>query len=169
MRAKLVITWASIGWLCVPAQAHVTLQQKEARVGSVFEATFRVPHGCGKSPTVRLRVRIPDGVVDVQPIPKPDWQIDVRNGKAANGQAARPDRIVEVDWSGRLPHDSRGEFVLRASLDNNLVAGRMLYFPVVQECEAGVRRWIEIPRDGKAPADSREAAPGLMLIPKAID
>jgi uncharacterized protein YcnI len=42
----------------------------------------------------------------------------------------------------------------------------MLYFPVVQECEKGVHRWIEIPAAGKSPGDYPSPAPGLKLVPK---
>jgi uncharacterized protein YcnI len=46
-------------------------------------------------------------------------------------------------------------------------AGKTLYFPVVQECEKGVHRWIEIPADGKTADALKEPAPGLRLKPKA--
>jgi uncharacterized protein YcnI len=42
----------------------------------------------------------------------------------------------------------------------------MLYFPVVQECEKGVHRWIEIPAAGKSSGDYPEPAPALKLQPK---
>ncbi|QQO12846.1 DUF1775 domain-containing protein [Bradyrhizobium diazoefficiens] len=42
----------------------------------------------------------------------------------------------------------------------------MLYFPVVQECESSVNRWIEIPEGGKSSADYKEPAPGVKLLPK---
>jgi periplasmic copper chaperone A len=41
-----------------------------------------------------------------------------------------------------------------------------LHFPVVQECEQGIHRWIEIPEAGKAAGDYREPAPALMLVPR---
>ena len=42
----------------------------------------------------------------------------------------------------------------------------MLYFPVVQECEQGVSRWIDIPADPAHAHDSKSPAPGVKLIPK---
>ena len=43
----------------------------------------------------------------------------------------------------------------------------MLYFPVVQECEQGVSRWIDIPKDGEAHGHgSKSPAPGVKLMPK---
>ena len=51
-------------------------------------------------------------------------------------------------------------------LAGDLEAGKMLYFPVVQECERGVYRWIEIPAAGKSSGDYPEPAPALKLLPK---
>jgi len=50
---------------------HVTLEQRQAAVGAAYKAVFRVPHGCDGSPTIAIRVRIPEGVLDVKPMPKP--------------------------------------------------------------------------------------------------
>ena len=36
------------------AYAHVTLERPEAPVGASYKAVFRVPHGCGTSPTLRV-------------------------------------------------------------------------------------------------------------------
>src|SRR6187399_2633954 len=60
----------------MPALAHITLENREAAVGTFYKAVFRVGHGCGVSPTVKLRVRIPDGVITVRPMPKPGWQVE---------------------------------------------------------------------------------------------
>jgi uncharacterized protein YcnI len=171
MRATALIGLA--GALCVGtlAHAHVTLDQTEARIGSSYRATLRVPHGCNGSPTVKVRVRIPDGVVGVKPMPKTGWQIDLVKDKYDKPYAmyhgSVTEGVKEVSWSGgRLPDDYYDEFVLSAYLTTDLVPGQRLYFPVVQECENGVHRWIEIPQDGKSPADYKEPAPGVMLLPK---
>ena len=50
-----------------------------------------------------------------------------------------------------------------------LQAGSTVYFPVVQECEKGVARWIEIPTGGAAPDHANESsqpAPALRLLPR---
>ena len=158
--------------LCVgtAAQAHITLEQREAPVGASYKAVFRVPHGCGASPTVKVRVRIPDGVIGVKPMPKPGWQLDVVKGQYDKAytmfHGSVSEGVKEVDWSGRLPDDYYDEFVLSVYLTDELVPGHMLYFPVVQECENGIHRWIEIPQEGKSPGDYKEPAPGLKLLPK---
>jgi uncharacterized protein YcnI len=69
-----------------------------------------------------------------------------------------------VVWSGgRLDHAHFDDFVLQMRLPGG--AGPV-YFPVVQECEQGVHRWIEIPREGQNAADLREPAPFLTLTPR---
>jgi len=156
--------------LASSASAHVTLEQQEAAVGGSYKAVFRVPHGCGHSPTVKVRVSIPEGVVAVKPMPKAGWQLDVVKGKYDKAYAVYHgsvnEGLKEVSWSGRLPDDYYDEFVLSVYLTNDLAPGKTLYFPVVQECESGVNRWIEVPEEGKSAGDYKEPAPRLKLLPK---
>ncbi|MGY8635458.1 DUF1775 domain-containing protein [Bradyrhizobium sp. 14AA] len=146
-------------------QAHVTLETGEAAIGSTYKAVFRVPHGCEGSPTVRVRVQIPPGVTGVKPMPKPGWTLETivdRDTKSSSEQGA----VKEVSWSGgRLLDAHYDEFVLRGSLSDTLKPG-MLYFPLVQDCEQGVVRWIEVPAEGKSDGDYKTPAPGLKLVPK---
>jgi periplasmic copper chaperone A len=78
--------------------------------------------------------------------------------------------VTEVSFTGgNLPDAYYDEFVFTGFLAGDLEAGKMLYVPVVQECEKGVHRWIEIPREGEHGGhgdDSAEPAPGLKLLPK---
>ena len=74
--------------------------------------------------------------------------------------------VKEVVWSGgKLPDDNYDEFVLSTFLTVSLKPGTTLYFPVVQECEQGISRWIEIPQEGKH-AEGKSPAPGVKLLPK---
>jgi periplasmic copper chaperone A len=151
------------------ALAHVTLEQKEAPVGASYKAVLRVPHGCDGSATQALRVRIPDGYLNVKPMPKPGWKLEVKRGiyakPASVGDAKVSEGVTEVDWSGgNLPDAYYDEFVLTGTI-GDIPAGQMMYFLVVQECEKGVQRWIEIP----APNSDREPpepAPAVKLLPK---
>jgi uncharacterized protein YcnI len=56
--------------------------------------------------------------------------------------------------------------VLIGFISDALPPGGTLYFPVVQECENGIHRWIELPQDGKPATDLKEPAPALKLLPK---
>lgn len=159
-----VLTWVLIS----SAFAHVTLERNQAQVGESYKAVFRVPHGCDGSPTTAIRVRIPEGVIDVKPMPKPGWTLNIVKGKYAKThtlyRAEVNEGVTEVDWTdGKLPDDYYDEFVFQSFLANDLQPGQTIYFPVVQECEKGIHRWIEIPTEG---SDYPEPAPGLKLLSK---
>jgi len=158
--------------VCAAAQAHVTLETREAPAGANYKAILRVPHGCNGSPTVALRVKIPEGVVGVKPMPKPGWNIEIKKDKYAKAHqtdegAKVIEGVTEVDWTGgKIPDGYYDEFVFRAFIGADLPPGKPVYFPVVQECEKGVNRWIEIPPEGKSSHDFPEPAPALMVTPK---
>jgi uncharacterized protein YcnI len=153
-----------------PARAHVTLDRNEAPAESFFNAMVNVPHGCEGSPTLKVRVRIPDGVIGVKPQPKPGWELAIRKEKLAQPIVESHGRtisevVAEVTWTGRLLDENFDQFGIHMRLPNK--PGETLYFPTVQECENGVHRWIEIPAAGKSRGDYREPAPFLRLTPKA--
>ena len=155
-----------------PAGAHVLLEGKQAAVGSSYEAVFVVPHGCKGSATTRLRVQIPDGVIATEARPASGWNVETVKGKYSGEYdykgAKVSEGIKEVAWSGgKLPDKTRAEFVIETWLTDGLKPNTTLYFPVVQECEEGVSRWIEIPPDGSTHShDTKWPAPGVRLMPK---
>ena len=155
-----------------PAAAHVTLETKQATVGASYKAVFAVPHGCAGSPTVKIRVQIPEGVIAVKPMPKAGWTIDVVEGKYASEYDYHGNKlssgVKEVGWSGgKLPDKYYDEFVMHTVLTDALKPNTSLYFPVVQECETGVSRWIEIPVEGAGHShEGKSPAPGVKLLPK---
>jgi periplasmic copper chaperone A len=165
------------------ASAHVTLENREATIGRSYKAVFEVPHGCAGSATTKLRVQIPQGVIAVKPMPKPGWNVEAIKGRYASVYdfhgARLSEGVKEVVWSGgKLPDDFYDEFVISAFLTDALKPNTTLYFPVVQECEQGVSRWIDIPADGDAGHTqdslaqhglahvSKSPAPGVKLMPK---
>ena len=156
-----------------PAFAHVTLESQEAPISSSYKAVFRVPHGCKGAATVAVRVRIPEGVIGVKPMPKAGWKLETVKGKYEKGYkyyhgTPISEGVKEVVWSGgNLPDDFYDEFVIRVFLTDELKPNTTLYFPVVQECPGGAaERWIEIPADGKKADDYEAPAPGLRLLPR---
>ncbi|MGV7216703.1 YcnI family copper-binding membrane protein [Bradyrhizobium sp. UFLA05-112] len=154
------------------AGAHVSLETKQATVGGSYKAVFAVPHGCAGSPTVKIRVQIPEGVIAVKPMPKAGWSVDVVEGKYGGEYDYHGNKVSsgpkEVMWSGgKLPDHNYDEFVMSTFLTDSLKPNTTLYFPVVQECEKGVSRWIEIPAEGAAPShEGKSPAPGVKLLPK---
>ena len=149
--------------------AHVTLRDREAAVGSDYKAVFVVPHGCAGSPTVGLRVQIPEGVIATEAKPVAGWNVETIKGKYPSTYDYKGARvsegITEVDWSGgKLPDKTRQEFEIETFLTDDLKPDTTLYFPAVQECEQGVSRWIEIPAEGASPSqESRWPAPAVKL------
>jgi uncharacterized protein YcnI len=172
MKYRLFISGAvaAATMTALPAHAHITLEKREASPASYYKAVFMVPHGCAGSPTTKIRVRIPEGVIAVKPMPKPGWSIEtIRSAYSVSYQlhgSAVSEGVREVAWSGKLADDNYDEFVLSTYLTSGLKSDTTLYFPVVQECEQGVSRWIEIPQEGKPAHDSKSPAPGLKLVPK---
>jgi uncharacterized protein YcnI len=170
VRQSLVVALSAIACLTsYSASAHITLETREAPADSYFKAVFSVPHGCAGSPTTKVRVRIPDGVTGVKPQPKPGWELSTVKTKVegtvqGDHGAAVTQAITEVIWIGKLPDEYFDQFVMQLRLPD-VPAGTVLYFPVVQECEKGVTRWIERPEAGKT--DLREPAPALRLTPKS--
>ncbi len=155
------------------AFAHVSLQVKEAPVGSTYRAILQVPHGCEGKPTNVVRVQVPEGVIAVKPQPKAGWTLEKVKGAYAKAYdyhgTPTGEGVKEVTWSGgSLGDDEYDEFVLRVYLTKDLKAGETLYFPVVQECPDGMaERWIEIPAEGQSADDLELPAPGVKLLEAA--
>jgi uncharacterized protein YcnI len=153
------------------ASAHVTASPNEAAAGSYFQTAFTVPHGCSGSPTLAVRIKIPDGVISVKPQMKPGWQVEIKNRKLDKPIDAGHGRMIEetvdeVAWrGGSLPDSYYDTFGLVMKLPDD--AGRTLYFPVVQECKEGVHRWITIPAAGQKWHEVKEPAPFIRLKPGA--
>jgi hypothetical protein len=100
------------------ALAHVTLETREAPAGSTYKAVLRVPHGCEGAATTAIRVRIPEGVIAVKPMPKPGWELATTEGRYAQayelfgetGDCDYPGEsggVVTCEWTP--PHSSDGQ------------------------------------------------------------
>jgi uncharacterized protein YcnI len=155
--------------LSTPAFAHITLERSEAPAGSTYKAVLRVPHGCDGSATTVIRVQIPDGMIAVKPMPKPGWKLETTVTAYAKPvkyfEDTLTEGVTEISWSGgNLPDAWYDEFVFRGQLPDK---PGTIYFPVVQECETGVERWIDIPAAGKSSDDYETPAPALKLTPKS--
>lgn len=145
------------------AIAHIVLEQKSAPAASYYKATFMVGHGCEGSATTGISITIPEGVVNVKPMPKNGWQLQTRvetlpkpyqlHGKTFT------EGVTRVTWTGGVLADAHyDEFVMLTRLPD--VPGP-LYFKIVQTCERGETRWEEIPAEGKTIRDYRYPAAAL--------
>ncbi len=108
-----------------PVLAHVSLETRQAPVGSSYKAVFKVPHGCAGSATTKIRVQIPEGVISVKPMPKPGWTLETVKGKYAAEYdyfgSKQSEGVKEVVWSGgKLADDNYDEFVVTTYLTAGL-------------------------------------------------
>ncbi|KLK92941.1 hypothetical protein AA309_11910 [Microvirga vignae] len=169
-RFRSMLVASSLIALAGPALAHTTLETQQAPVNSTYKAVLRVGHGCDGAPTLKLRVRVPEGVIAVKPMPKSGWTMETVKGTYDQPYdyhgTPTTEGVKEIIWTGKLLDEHYDEFVFRAFLTDHLKPDTTLYFPTVQECGGGkADRWIEIPAEGKKVDDYRYPAPGLKLLP----
>ena len=158
--------WATV------ALAHPSFEIRSAAVGGSYKAVIKIPHGCDGSPTTRVRVVIPEGVIGVRPKPMPGWSIETKRGAYARSYkfyhgAVLTEGVKEIVWSGRLSDEFYDEFVFAAFLTDSLRAGTTLHFPVYQDCEKGAHAWADVPAPGQDAHALKSPAPGIALLPVA--
>lgn len=139
------------------ANAHVTSTPDNAPANSHFIAHFTVPHGCGGSPTVAVRMTLPSGLSDVKPEHKPGWKITIKRYKFSGSGPQPPGPPEEIEWrGGPLPDDEYESFGITMQLPPN---PGIIYFPTIQTCEKGANNWVHIPAQGQQWHDVNEPAP----------
>lgn len=150
--------------------AHASFEEETAISGNSHKAVLRITHGCNGSPTVSVRVRLPDGVKRTKPMPKPGWVLEAKEEKLDKPYQSRgvtvTEDVREIHWKGGSLEDKFfDEFVFRMELPEASET-TTLYFRTVQECENGeFHRWIDIP-GAKDEVDELESpAPSITLIP----
>ncbi len=151
------------------AQAHSSLDQTEAKAGSFYKATFRVPHGCDGKATTELKIELPEGFIGAQPQVKAGWSVETVKGDYAQPYKLHGKDVTsgvrQVRFSGgNLPGDFYDEFTVvgqLAKFDHDTT----LSFPVTQVCgsDASVA-WTEIAKDGQNPHDLAHPAPQLHVV-----
>jgi copper(I)-binding protein len=157
------LAFASLAAASPMALAHVSLEMPLAEAGAPYRAVLRIGHGCDKSPTTAITVRLPAGFEGAKPQQFPGWTLDPQPGvitwKAGSKDAA-------------LPDGTRGEFVIAGTAPRT--AGP-LWFRVLQSCEQGSLDWADIPAQGtatkgmKTPAALLEVmAPGEFAAAQAL-
>lgn len=135
----------------LPAAAHVVADPAEGQAGGYFRTALRVGHGCGASPTIAVKVMLPEGLATARPQAKPGWQIEIETAKLAKPVDAGHGRssetaVTAITWrGGNLPNEQFDEFGLSLKLPDN--AGP-LWLKVIQTCKEGELRWDQIPASG---------------------
>jgi uncharacterized protein YcnI len=127
--------------------ARATLEQESVTQNATEKLTVRIPHGCDGAATLRVRVRISDGVIAVKPMLKAGWTLETVVEPYAGPQEYYGNKLTEgvreVVWSGELADAQCDEFTIRARITDANEAGGMLLVPIVQECVDAPERWIE--------------------------
>lgn len=129
------------------AQAHVTLLEPTVVQGAYYRAAFKVGHGCEGSPTIKLVVDLPEGLVGAKPMPKAGWQVSTEIRPLAKPYVSHgkqiTERVARVTWTGGpLQDDHYDEFVMRLRV---MAPPGAVWIPVEQVCEKGINPWKEIP------------------------
>jgi periplasmic copper chaperone A len=169
-RSSLVAgTALALALLSVPATAHVSIDPKHVKAGSVRLA-FRIPHGCEGSPTTAVKITIPDGIIGVKPAPKPGWTVTMQKGVYARAYSFHHGKklsegVKEIVWSGgSLADDMFDEFLVSGFVSGEAFKpGADIAFSVTQTCEKGSLAWTEVAAGGTDPHDLKFPAPLLRV------
>ena len=153
-----------------PAFTHVSANPGEATAGKSTYHQFKVGHGCDGSPTTRVTFFIPDGVVSVKPEVEPGWAIATKVGPITpfdNHGETVSEGVKELTFSAEapLPDDQVTFFGISMTMPDK--AGETIHIPVVQACQQGETRWIEIPVEGQE--EPEHPAPGIKLVAAAAE
>jgi len=151
-----------------PALSHVSFENAQAVPNTNYKAVLRIPHGCNGEPTLKVRVRIPEGVVGVKPMPKAGWTLETARGAYARAYDLQGQPVAEgvtgIAWSGSLEDGHYDEFVFQARITDVFQPGATVYFPVIQECANGREEWTEVPTAGQDPHSLKSPAPGVKIV-----
>lgn len=168
-RGALVAT--ALAAVSAPAFAHVSFEAAQANPNSTYKAVLRIPHGCAGQPTLKVRVRIPEGVVAVKPMPKAGWKLETAKGAYVRAYQVHGEAVTEgvtdIVWTGSLGDGYYDEFVFQARFTDAYQPGATVYFPVVQECEKSTEEWVQVPSAGEDPHKLASPAPGVKIVAAA--
>ena len=158
----------TVSLLSPVAEAHIGVSAPGPIIANTTqELTFVVGHGCGGADTLRVEIRIPEGVTGVRPV-------DAVFGKAVVKKDAS-DKVTSVVWSKPvedvLPSDTQlYKFSLRAKLPDTPFVP--LFFPAIQTCRsaAGVETVVEwVGEDAghghRQASEAANPAPVAFLLP----
>lgn len=155
------------------ANAHATLAITEAAPNTTYRAVVQINHGCDGSPTRTVRVTVPDGLIAARPMPKPGWTLATTTGPYPKAYPyyhgkTLSEGVREITWSGSsLPDDQFDEFVFTARITEDAVPGSTIRIPIVQDCETGTARWVEVPAPGQDAHALKSPAPGVRIVAAA--
>ena len=173
MRHRKTITALAAIAALVPARPPRPTSRSNPTEGALRRvrdrSTFQVPHGCDGSGTKRIRVQVPPSVPSATPAVHPGWTTATKDAKKdkveLHGETVTKG-VGEIIWTakeaGPLPDGRLDTFDVSLKLPKGK-EGDEIFFPVVQECENGATRWVQIPKAGQTEEDLEEPAPAVVL------
>lgn len=152
------------------ASAHVSfIDAKPTAEGKSFKATFAIPHGCEGTPTTKVTIKIPEGIIGVKPMPKSDWTISTEIIPFAKTYQQYGKDVTQgvssITWEGSLPDQYYDEFTITGYFADNAKNSDEIYFPVIQNCKTGEYLWTDTSGHQHHGHDAKElSAPSLKVI-----
>ena len=169
---RAALAAASVVVFTPTAFAHMTFETAHAAPGASYKAVLRLPHGCDGLPTDTVRVGIPDGFYNAQPMPKPGWTLGTETGPYAvpfdNHGTEMTEGTREIVWSGGLVEDGwYDEFVFTGTFGGDLSGD--VAFEVIQYCGDASESWTPAVSltDSAAPAEDHHdhaASAGTIIV-----
>ena len=154
------------------ASAHVGVTPDKTTANSYALLTFGIPHGCEESGTTKVTITLPAELNDAQPTVNPSW-----TAAKVTEQLAEPKRLPDgtsitkrtsqIVYTAKAPLEPalRDALVLSVKLPD--AEGKTLYFPTLQNCEAGQTDWSELPAEGQDPHSLKAPAPSVTVTAAA--
>jgi uncharacterized protein YcnI len=166
MRLRTIALPAALAALTLApaADAHVTLNPREAPAGSFVELLVRVPNERDNANTIKVDVKFPDGFGFASYEPVPGWTVEVVREQLAqpiqtdDGEVT--EQVTEMIWTGdgdtgKIAPGQFMDFPISVQIPGN--AGDTLTFPALQTYDNDeVVRWI-------GPPDADEPAPQVAV------
>ena len=154
--AKLGLLSGALMLTSTFAQAHPWFVADKAKANSEYSSILNIPHGCDDNGTIKLTMKVPEGITDAKAEPSEKWKTSTKT--TATGTTL-------VIWEGGpLPTTQNGEFKVSFKI-GDVKPGETIYFPVIQNCEKGGNyRWIEFPTEGVDEYDLETPAPLVEIV-----
>jgi uncharacterized protein YcnI len=167
--AKVLIATAAVCAAAIygvaPSVAHVIAMPETGAAGQFLAVSFWVPEGCVGSATRGVRIEIPADIRMAKPQPKSGWTLQIEKQPLTKPVATeggpRSERVSAITWrGGSVTDDEFEQFTVLVRLPSQ---PGPVFFPVVQSCEKGEAKWIEVPGPDTAKHGLSYPAPVLKV------
>ena len=159
---------------CMPvALAHPSFETRSAAIGTSYKAVIKLPHGCDGSPTTRVRVQIPEGVIGVKPKPMPGWSIETKRGALRAVLQVLPWRRADRGREGdRLDRQAARRAISTSSYSPRFSPTawrpeRRCISRSIRTARRASHAWTDVPAPGQDAHALKSPAPGIALLPVA--